>query len=448
VQAFELGWSLPEWSSLAQHLENRGFDKKQAVEAGLLTRSERGTVYDRFRSRLMFPIKNLSGQVIAFGGRIIDDADASKYINTNDTPLYKKGDNLYGLFQARRAVTVKKAALLTEGYLDVITLHQFGYDNACGVLGTALTPEQIKRLMSFCSSFELIFDGDSAGRKAALRSAEMLLARGLRCKVVLLPDGEDIDSLLKGSPDQGLGPAAFEEARMKAPDGLNFCMRVLNRDFAPRDIMDWIKHFSGSLEQPELFSRYLPELARGLNIEERSLRRLSADAGSGGQKSSGVPAVNVSGTDAVKVSALPALKEPDTEEQILSFALCYPQYIGDLADAGAEFVFSSSRACIFWEKIVKWKVSAGKSDILTELDDKQKAFVVRSRMNMPPPDKGKEDCQKQQLCAGIRRIIVEKHNSCLRQLFSGLNDDASRKVLIILRDKLTEKLNAEHKKNE
>jgi DNA primase len=393
----------------------------------------------------MFPIKNLAGQVIAFGGRIIDGSDTAKYINTSDTPLYKKGDNLYGLFQARRAITIKKSALLTEGYMDVITLHQFGYENACGVLGTALTPEQIKRLMSFCSDFELIFDGDAPGRKAALRSTEMLLARGLRCKVVLLPDGEDIDSLLKGSPDKGLGVGAFEESRMKAPDGLNFCMRVLNRDFAPRDIMDWIKRFFGSLEQPELFSRYLPELSRGLNIEEGFIRRLSAGSGPHRQSGAAVSATNGYNGYALTVSTPLAVKEPDIEEQILSFALCYPRYIENLADAGAEFVFSSPRACVLWGKIIKWKSFSGQIDILTELDNKQKAFVVRSRMNMPPPDKDKEDYQNRQLCAGIQRIIREKHNNSLQQLLSGLDDDASGKVLAILRDKLAGKLNMERK---
>jgi DNA primase len=341
------------------------------------------------------------------------------------------------LFQARRAVTIKKSALLTEGYMDVLTLHQFGYENACGVLGTALTPGQIKRLTRFCSGLELVFDGDAAGRKAALRSAEMLLAQGLRCKVVLLPEGEDIDSLLKGSPDKGLGPEAFEELRMKAPDGLNFCMRVLNRDFAPRDIMDWIKGFAGSLEQPELFSRYIPELARGLDIEERFLRGLAARPDPDRPKSAGVSGMNVPGASTVKVTRPPALKEPDIEEQILAFALCYPRYIGELTDAGAEFVFSSSSACVFWQKIIDWKPFFGETDILAELDDKQKTFVVRSRMNMPPPDKDKEDYQKQQLCMGIQRIIREKYNNSLQRLLSGLDDGASKKVLMILRDKLT-----------
>ena len=182
-----LGWARRDWHSLDLALQRAGYDMRLAAEAGLVGRSDRGSVYDRFRGRLIFPIKNLSNQVIAFGGRIIADEDEAKYINSSDTPIYKKGEHLYGLAQARKGITVKGRALLTEGYMDVLTLHQFGYDNAVGVLGTALTPDQIKRLSGFTSQLTLLFDGDRAGRKAALRSCEMLLTRGLACTVVLMP---------------------------------------------------------------------------------------------------------------------------------------------------------------------------------------------------------------------------------------------------------------------
>jgi DNA primase len=450
VQAFELGWSLPEWDALAKYLEKSGFDKEQAITAGLLTRGEKGGVYDRFRSRLMFPIKNLSGQVIAFGGRIIDNADVAKYINSSDTPIYKKGDNLYGLFQSRRAIAVKKSVMLTEGYMDVLTLHQFGYQNACGVLGTALTPEQIKRLAGFCSDFELIFDGDAPGRKAALRSAEMLLKRGLRCKVVLLPDDEDIDSLLKGSPDKALGPDTFEALRQKAPDGLNFCMRVLNKEFAPKDILAWIKQFLGSLEQPEFFSRYVSELSRGLSIDERLIRKTFAEQNSGEKSEkrfSGQEYLNNGNNNGLKKISPASVNGPDTEEQILAFAVRYPQYIKQLQDAGAGFVFSSSSACDFWAKITAFEPFSAESDILPTMDDKQKDACIKWRINMPPPDKEKDDLQLQQLCVGIKRIIEKKHNNSLRQTLDELKHDGAsvNEVLKITQDKLTEKFIVEHK---
>lgn len=168
AKLFGLGWSRRDWQSLAEVLRRAGFSESMGVEAALLGKSERGRAYDRFRGRLMFPIRSLSGNVIAFGGRIIANEDEAKYINSSDSQLYKKGEHLYGLQQARRAIATGKPAMLTEGYMDVVTLHQFGYSSAVGVLGTAFTPEQVKRISGFTSHVELLFDGD--GRAARPRS--------------------------------------------------------------------------------------------------------------------------------------------------------------------------------------------------------------------------------------------------------------------------------------
>ena len=143
AKLFGLGWSRRDWQSLAEVLRRAGFSDSMGVEAALLGKSERGRAYDRFRGRLMCPIRSLSGNVIAFGGRIIANEDEAKYINSSDSQLYKKGEHLYGLQQARRAIATGKPAMLTEGYMDVVTLHQFGYSSAVGVLGTAFTPEQV-----------------------------------------------------------------------------------------------------------------------------------------------------------------------------------------------------------------------------------------------------------------------------------------------------------------
>ena len=275
VESFELGWAPDAWQSLSDALRREGYSPEQGVEAGLLSRNERGRIFDRFRGRLIFPIKDLSGQVIAFGGRIIiadPEKEQAKYINSSDTPIYKKGEHLYGLFQARRAISAKRRALLTEGYMDVLSLHQYGYDNACGVLGTALTPEQVKRLGGFCSSIDLIFDGDEAGRKAALKSCEMILGRGMQCRVVLMPEGEDVDSLLQRD-----GTGAFEQLLSTAPDGLEYCMGVVAQ-LAPREVLDWVKRFLDSLAQPELCSFYISRLASGLGLDETELRATIAPA--------------------------------------------------------------------------------------------------------------------------------------------------------------------------
>ena len=242
---------MDSWQDLGDTLRRAGFNLSTAAECGLQSKSQGGRTFDRFRNRLMFPIRNLSGQAIAFGGRILPALardDDAKYINSSDSPIYKKGEHLFGLFQARPSIAVKKSVILTEGYMDVITLHQYGYTQAVGVLGTALTPDQIKRLSGFSSSLELMFDGDNAGRKAAFRSCEMLLSRGLSCKVVLFPDDNDIDSML-----HSFGADAVEDLRAHAQDGLEFCISVL-RGMAPRDAVEWARHFLSQVDMPELFT--------------------------------------------------------------------------------------------------------------------------------------------------------------------------------------------------
>lgn len=338
VQRFGLGWARREWQSLADALRRAGFDARLAVEAGLLGQSGNGRAYDRFRGRLIFPIKNLSNQIIAFGGRIIAEEDEAKYINSSDTPLYKKGEHLYGLAQARRGITTKGRALLTEGYMDVLTLHQFGYDNAVGVLGTALTPEQIKRLSGFASQMVLLFDGDRAGRKAALRSCEMLLTRGLACNVVLMPEGEDIDSLLRGA-----GPEVFEDLQARAPDGLRFCVDVL-KALAPRETVEWARNFLRQVEVPELVSPYVSRLAGHLQLSENELRQGLAAWHSQKQQDSR--------SRAPQRAAKPSLARQNMRDrQIMMYAVRYPERLDDLRALGADLAIQSPIARRLWDKI-------------------------------------------------------------------------------------------------
>ena len=403
IEDFELGWSLPEWRGLADALLRAGFTPKQGVDAGLLAASDKGNAYDRFRGRLIFPIKNLSGQVIAFGGRIIGGEDAAKYINSTDSPLYKKGDNLYGLFQARRAIAVKKSVILTEGYMDVLTLHQFGYANACGVLGTALTPEQARRLAGFCSELELIFDGDAPGRKAALRACEMALSKGLSCKVVLLPEKEDIDSLL-----QEKGPDAFEELRRYSPDGLDFCIRTLSMQ-APREALEWVKNFLAAVEQPELLSRYVSRLSRGLDLDERELR--------GGLKVLGA-ANSGSGPGPAPASGPARIQAHDAfDRAVLKFLVRYPHRLPVLRDAGAMLLLTPGWAITLWEKVAACAPEDFHPDaVLRRLGHKEKEFWGRSRVMEAPPPEHQDEELADILAMIARRCHDQQAGACMQAL--------------------------------
>ena len=363
-EKFGLGWSMDSWQDLGDSLRRAGFDLNAAVECGLQSKSGSGRTFDRFRNRLMFPIRNLSGQAVAFGGRIIPSLageDDAKYINSSDSPIYKKGEHLFGLFQARPSIAVKKNIILTEGYMDVITLHQYGYTQAVGVLGTALTPEQIKRLSGFSSHLELMFDGDGAGRKAAFRSCEMLLTRGLSCKVVLFPGDNDIDSMLRS-----YGPEAVEELRAKAQDGLAFCISVL-RGMAPRDAVDWARKFLSQVELPELFQRFASELASGLGLSEADLRGGVLD-----RRQSAAPARN----------AAPAMpKGISRDREIMTFAVRYPHCLPELQAAGADLYLAAPWAFKLWDKIAQ----TCSEEAFELLEPGERKFWIRCRGTDAPP---------------------------------------------------------------
>ena len=207
IEAFRLGWAPDGRAALKQALTGEGFPEPMLVEAGLLVKPEDGgDSYDRFRGRVIFPIADRRGRVIAFGGRALGDIQP-KYLNSPETPLFNKGRLLYALDKARQAVRDGAEVIVTEGYTDVIALHQAGFGGAVAPLGTALTESQIEELWRLASGPVLCFDGDEAGRRAAGRALDRLLPRlvpGKTARFVFLPEGEDPDSFVSLS-----GPEAF-----------------------------------------------------------------------------------------------------------------------------------------------------------------------------------------------------------------------------------------------
>ncbi|MDR1856619.1 MAG: DNA primase [Desulfovibrio sp.] len=370
VEGFGIGWAPREWRNMTDALRRARVPDDVAQLTGLVARSpNKGNVYDRFRGRLIFPIKNLSNQIVAFGGRIVNGAeDEAKYINSPETPVYKKGEHLYGLAQARQAITAKGDALLTEGYMDVLTLHQFGYGHAVGVLGTALTPEQIKRISGFTSKVTLLFDGDRAGRKAALKAAEMFLVRGLTCRVVLLPEGKDIDETLRQD-----GPEAFDLMQRRAREGLGYCADAL-REQSPKDRVEWARNFLKAVTMPELLNGYISELATGLDLAEDVLRKTSTRR----IVAPGKPA-----------AAIPASGTPMSlqERQVLTFVVRYPARLPELQDLGADILLVGGLAKRLWGKIER-----SGEEAFRELDDQERGFWNGCRMGEAAPmDDGEKE---------------------------------------------------------
>ncbi len=197
IKHFGLGAAPDSWDSLINHLKNKGFGIADMIQANVIGKSQRGSYYDRFRKRVMFPIINIRGKVIGFSGRAMpgEDKMGGKYVNTADTPVYKKSENLFGMNYAKNHCDER--VILVEGNMDVISLHQAGFQNAVAALGTSFTPEQAKLISRYTKEVVLIMDSDSAGQKAARRAGEILQNTGVDIRVVLLPGAKDPDEYIK-----------------------------------------------------------------------------------------------------------------------------------------------------------------------------------------------------------------------------------------------------------
>ena len=201
AKRFEIGYASPNWSVLYDHFKDNEKSIEKLVDMGLLIKKEKQDgYYDRFRGRLMFPIHNFKGQVIAFGGRSIDEDNQPKYLNSPETPLFSKSKELYGLFHARKYSRSIEHIIVVEGYMDVVSLHQYGVTNAVASLGTATTPQHIDILSKTSNNIVFCFDGDNAGKNAAWKALNIALPKikaGLIIKFMFLPDGEDPDSIIR-----------------------------------------------------------------------------------------------------------------------------------------------------------------------------------------------------------------------------------------------------------
>lgn len=198
INKFQLGYSPSQWDTLTSRLIKRGFDEETLIDCGLSIKSERGTLFDRFRSRAMFTIRDFMGRVVGFGARLmIDDKSQAKYINSPQSPVYDKSRVLYGIYESKTALRDKKYAIMVEGYADYLTLYRSGFENVVASSGTALTVEQLNLLKRYTKSICLCYDGDSAGQNAAVKGSELALAQGFEVSIINLPDGEDPDSIIK-----------------------------------------------------------------------------------------------------------------------------------------------------------------------------------------------------------------------------------------------------------
>ena len=277
IAKFRLGFCLDSPDAMSKEAKAKGYNEKYLVDTGLCVKRDNGTVYDRFRGRAMFPWIAVNGKVVAFGGRVLDARTKGvnqKYVNSPDSLIYHKANELYGIFQAKKQIAKEDMVYMVEGYTDVLAMHQCGIENVVANSGTALNEAQIHLLHRFTNNITLLYDGDEAGIHAATRSTDMLLAEGMNVKILLLPDGDDPDSFSRKHNAQ-----EFKEyVAAHQTDFILFKTNLLLKD-AERDpikrakLTEEIVKSIAVIPDEIIRSTYVHECAEILNMDEAVLMR-------------------------------------------------------------------------------------------------------------------------------------------------------------------------------
>ena len=280
LRSFGIGFADDNWTSLTEHLTAKGIESKVLMELGLASRSDKGRYYDKFRNRVIFPIINTAGEIIGFGGRIIGEGEP-KYLNSQETKVFQKKNNLYGMNVAKDYIGKEGFIILVEGYMDVVSLHQAGIKNAVASLGTALTPNQATLIKRFTKNVILSYDADSAGQNAADRGLDILYEEGLKAKVLIVPEGKDPDEFIKKN-----GRKAFAEAVEQALPHGDFKIARIKAKYDLTDDADRSACIDEAVQmlaklKPVDADIYLKKLAADLGVSEGAIRRQLNSTASG-----------------------------------------------------------------------------------------------------------------------------------------------------------------------
>lgn len=272
IEKFGLGYCPEAWDGFTKNALEKGYKKEFLIKTGLTIDSEKG-LFDRFRARVMFPIRDLAGKIIAFGGRIMtNDKKSAKYLNSPESEIYHKSRTLYGIYFAKRSIVQNDRCFLVEGYLDVISFHQKGIENTVASSGTSLTVEQIRLMRRLTSNVTIIYDGDAAGIKASLRGIDLVLEEGMNVRIVSLPEGEDPDSFAQAHSAEEV----LEYINTHETDFINFKTQLLLEQ-AGSDPIERAKLITDIVRSisliPDMITRsvYVRETAGQMQVEESVL---------------------------------------------------------------------------------------------------------------------------------------------------------------------------------
>ncbi|MFA4880237.1 MAG: DNA primase [Candidatus Doudnabacteria bacterium] len=345
IQKFLLGYSPFSWHLTMDFLRKKGFSAAEIFAAGLASQKTPGRFYDRFRGRLTFPLRNIHGQAIGFGARVLNEErdHLGKYINSPQSLIYDKSGLLYALDQAKQMIKKENLCIAVEGYLDVISSHQVGVTNVVGVSGTALTPAQLILMKRYTHNLALCFDADMAGVGAAKRGIENAIAAGLAVRVIILPKDEDPDSLIRKNPE------LWREATKRAVGIMEFYFDLALKHYNPEElagkkmiaaeVLPIIKKIPDQIEQ----AYYLQKLSSLINIREESLREAMARIDL---------TLQYSQSPDRNVVAPPEDFNPAPADivgrHLLGLGLKYPRFLGEILEEAKPSILSSE-----WQDIYK-----------------------------------------------------------------------------------------------
>jgi len=346
IDMFQLGFALPEWRTLYEFLSKKGFVDQDLIRAGIVQRSTQGKTYDLFRNRIMFPILNVQGKSVAFGGRVMGD-EMPKYLNSPESPIFQKRKEMYALHLAKKAVALSeeiRRILIVEGYLDCIRLHANGFTNSVATLGTSLTSEHVHILKRYADEAIVVFDGDKAGEQASLRGLDIFLEEGMSVKVLCLPKGFDPDDFIRAK-----GKEAMTELLKESRDVFDFKLQVLLKKYNKSDSLGLLKITSEFLEtfskikNPVLVDRYLKKLAVTLGVEEASLRTEL-------QKLKTKQSPKHSSFESKPSQKEAKKNEPPTEKLLVGLIFHYPPYFRVFKELFPNYLFIGERT----KEIFEW----------------------------------------------------------------------------------------------
>ncbi|MBN2616568.1 MAG: DNA primase [Bacteroidales bacterium] len=272
IKKFQLGYAFNQWEAYSEYALKNGYPKEVLVSTGLsIDKGDR--LIDRFKGRVIFPIHNLTGKIIGFGGRILSsEKNTAKYLNSPESDIYNKSKSLYGIFFARNEIVKKDSCFLVEGYTDVISMHQAGIENVVASSGTSLTVDQIKLIKRYTPNITILYDGDTAGIKASFRGIDLILAQGMNVKIVLFPDGEDPDSYARSHTSTEMERFLSDEAA----DFITFKTRLLLQEtkgdpVAKAALINEIVESISQIPDPIIRTVYIKECGAVMDLPEQTL---------------------------------------------------------------------------------------------------------------------------------------------------------------------------------